>query len=281
MKLSLKKIWVAMAILPCLAAPLCGFGATANVSVVNFAFIPATTNIFAGDRVIWTWGSGFHSTTSSHSPALWDSGQKNTPFAFTNTFAAAGTFPYLCTVHNFTGSINVAAPNSPPSVTITNPAGNAVFAAPANVTIQATAADPNSGGTITNVQFLVGPAVLTNETAAPFAVTNNNLATGSYAFSAVATDNFGLKATNTITVSVVTPLPLALGVPTQLSATSFQFSYAANVGLSYVVQQSTNLASTNWTAILTNIATSNLVTFTDSNATANPGFYRVGRLPNP
>jgi hypothetical protein len=134
---------------------------------------------------------------------------------------------------------------------------------------------------VTNVQFLADSTVLTNETVAPFSVTTNNLTAGSYTFSAVATDNAGLTATNAVTINVVTPVPLALDTPTQLSSTSFQFNYSANVGLSYVIQQSTNLASTNWIAIFTNTATSNPVTFVDSNAIANPGFYRVIRLPNP
>ncbi len=280
MKTSSKNFLTAVvSVLLCLAAPLCGFGATANVSVVNFAFIPATTNIFAGDRVIWTWGSGFHSTTSSGSPVLWDSGSHNTPFAFTNTFNSAGTFPYLCTVHNFTGTINVAALNAPPTVTITNPAAGTVFSEPAGVTIQASAAD--SDGSVTNVQFLVGSTVLTNETAAPFAAVTDNLSAGSYTLSAVASDNSGAKATNAVAISVVIPVPLALGVPTILSTTSFQFTYSANVGLSYVVQQSSDLTSTNWTSIFTNMATSNPMTFADTNAIANPGFYRVVRLPNP
>ncbi len=52
------------------------------------------------------------------------------------------------------GTIIVAAANVPPTVTITNPASGTVFAAPASVTIQASASD--SDGTVTNVQFLVG-----------------------------------------------------------------------------------------------------------------------------
>ena len=49
----------------------------------------------------------------------------------------------------------------PPTVAITNPASGTVFAAPASITIQATAT--NGSGTITNVQFLIGSIVLTNK----------------------------------------------------------------------------------------------------------------------
>jgi plastocyanin len=272
--------------------------ATVQVGTNGKVFTPATTNIAVNDRVIWIWGGPAttpHSTTSGTvvitptstnaiPDGLWDSGVVAGTHSFTNTFSSAGSFPYYCQVHfnvGMTGAIFVAASSLPPTIAITNPAPGAVFSEPANVTIQATASDPNNGGSVTNVQFLTGSTILTNEAAAPYAATAENLAAGSYTFSAVATDNAGLSATNAVTVSVVTPVPLALSAAAQSSPTSFQFNYSANVGLSYVVQLSTNLASANWTAISTNLAAGNPVTFVDSNATANPGFYRVVRLPNP
>ena len=94
--------------------------------------------------------------------------------------------------------------DSPPSVTITNPVNGAVFTAPANVTIQASAADTD--GTVTNVQFLVGSTVLTNDNAAPFAAVTNNLAAGSYTLSAIAADNNGVKTTNSVNI-IVNALP--------------------------------------------------------------------------
>jgi plastocyanin len=274
-------VWAAAATVMGLAIPLCGLGATANVKVVNFSFIPATTNINVGDQVTWTWptGSGFHNVTSDSVPAAWPaSPSQSGPATFSQTFTSGGAYAYECTIHGFYGEIDVHAPNLPPSVSITNPAANTVFSEPASVTVQASAAD--SDGTVTNVQFLVGAIVLTNKAAAPFAAITGNLAAGSYTLSAVASDNAGAKATNAVAISVVTPALLALGVPTQLSATSFQFNYSANIGLSYVIQQSTDL-NANWTAIFTNVATSNPMTFVDTNAIASPGFYRVFRLPNP
>jgi hypothetical protein len=173
----------------------------------------------------------------------------------------------------------LAVVNNPPSVTITNPVNGAVFAAPAKVTIQASASD--SDGTVTNVQFLIGSNVLTNKTAAPYSAVTNGLAAGSYTLSTIASDNQGAKATNTVTVSVVTPVTVTLTNTAKFSGTNFQFSYPANVGLSYVIQQSTNLVSTNWVAIVTNVAASNPVVFVDTRATNKSGYYRVGRLPNP
>ncbi|HEY5233530.1 MAG TPA: Ig-like domain-containing protein [Verrucomicrobiae bacterium] len=171
--------------------------------------------------------------------------------------------------------------DTPPVVTITNPPDNATLSAPANVTVQAIASDSDAGGTVTNVQFFVGAIVLTNEIAAPFSAATNILAAGGYTFSAVASDQFGVKNTNAVSINIVNPVPATFDGMQLSSSTNFQFSYAANVGLGYVVQLSTDLASTNWISIVTNVAASNPVIFTDNHATNNPGFYRVGRLPNP
>ena len=268
-----------------LATPPNGSGATANVTVnntLNGGFVPATTNINAGDTVVWTWplGSNLHNVTSTDVPAAWtSSGNKNGPATFSLAFANGGTFPYHCSVHLFTGSIIVAAAGSPPSVAITNPTDGAVFSEPANVTIQATAT--NSAGTVTNVQFLVGSTVLSNRTALPYVAVASSLAAGSYTLSAIASESGGAKATNAVGITVVTPLPLTLNAPVQISPGNFQFKYPANVGLSYLVQKSASLAPPNWVGISTNQATLNPMIFVDANATASPGFYRVVRQPNP
>src|SRR5207237_3787013 len=131
---------------------------------------------------------------------LWDSGLQGTGYLYTNTFGVAGDFPYHCSLHTFmTASVSVkAAANVSPTVMITNPPNGAVFSAPARVAIMATASD--SDGSITNVQFLQGVATLTNRTSAPYSVTVSNLVAGSYSFSAVAADNVGAKATNSISI---------------------------------------------------------------------------------
>jgi plastocyanin len=383
----LKKKFATAAVWLCFGGAVSGFAATANVSVGSggLVFTPATTSIAVNDLVIWTWGGPAsipHSTTSGTvvitatstnkvPNGLWDSGVAIGPHSFTNIFSSAGSFPYYCQVHytnNMTGTIIVTG--LPPVISITNPVSGALFIAPANVTIQAAATDPNNGVSVTNVQFLVGQTVLTNKTAAPFsAVTNNlaadgyilsaiasdsaglkatnsvniivdappmltitnppggitlsapasvtiqvsasdsdgtvtnvqflvgstvlgnvptapfsavtnNLAAGSYTFSTVASDNNGVTATNAIAISVVTPLPLVMSAP-QLSSVNFQFSYAANPGLSYIVQLATNLDAPDWIPIFTNTAASNPVVFVHNHATNNPAFYRVGLLPNP
>ena len=277
-----------VAVLLYVASSPYGFAASTNVTVGSPTdrFSPTNVTINAGDQVIWTWAATHHSTTSGTNDVpsgLWDSTIINsTPHTFTNTFPSAGNFSYYCQVHfnvGMTGEVFVVNGNLPPSLAISNPVTGAVFAAPASVTVQVTAT--NGSSAVTNIQFLIGANVLTNETTAPFTAVTNNLATGSYTLSAVASDNNGLKATNTVSISVVTPVADVLTNSAKSSSSNFQFSYPANVGLSYIVQLSTNLASANWISIVTNLAASNPVVFLDVHATNNPGFYRVGRLPNP
>jgi plastocyanin len=262
-------------------------------TAVGFAqdvFIPATNNINVNDQVVWNWVGNGHTTTSGTNgvhgedngvpSGLWDSGLTNSPYFFTNTFTVAGSFPYFCQVHfpfGMKGLINVAAPNVPPSISITNPINGATFSAPASFTLAATAS--SSGGSVTNVQFFQATTSLGNVASVPYSVPVNTLAAADYTFSAVATDNGGLNATNSITVHVVTPGPIIISGPVFLSPSNFQFSYTANAGLSYVVQRSVNLNS--WSSISTNVAAANPAFFGDTNATGNPGFYRVGLLPNP
>jgi plastocyanin len=260
-----------------------GFARVVTVGIANgnqLQFFPAVTNIATGDQVIWVWNntSNTHSTTDT---GLWDSGLMASG-SFTNTFNSPGTFDYFCTKHvsfGMTGAVVVAVANLPPNVAITNPVSGTVFAAPAKVTIQASASDTD--GTVTNVQFLIGSTILTNETVAPFSAVASNLTAGAYTLTAIASDNNGATATNPASITVVNPAPILLSAPALSAVANFQFSYSANVGLSYVVQTSTNLLATNWVALVTNLAGSSSVTFTDLNATANPAFYRVGLLPNP
>ncbi len=273
-------------------------GAVANVSVVNDSFSPSATSIHSGDTVVWTWGSGSssHNVVSTSASFAWlfpssgggpgttsnqnDSNLRNSPFSFTNTFNSTGSFPYECTEHvsfGMTGTINVTAAVAAPTVVITNPVANEVFSAPASLIIQASAAI--SSGSVTNVQFLIGSTVLTNRTVIPYFAATNNLPAGTYKLMAIASSSDGLTATNSLSVTVVTPISVVAGTPSLASPGSFQFSYSATVGLAYVVQVSTNLSS--WTSLATNTATVNPEIFTDSNGGRTAAFYRVELLPNP
>ncbi|HTR44014.1 MAG TPA: Ig-like domain-containing protein, partial [Pseudomonadales bacterium] len=149
----------------------------------------------------------------------------------------------------------------------------------ANINIQA--AVTNGTAPVTSVKFFTGTTLLTTESTGPFSTTANNLPAGNYALSAIAGDSSGLSATNTVNISVVTPIAVTLTNLTVSHGTNFQFSYGANVGLNYVIQRATSLAPPNWVPIATNIAASNPTNYMDTHATGSPAFYRVGQLPNP
>jgi len=263
----------------------CAFGSSppvlasnvTNVSIGDFFFSPTAVTINVNDQVKWTWiGSVGHTSTSN--TGLWDSGVKGNGSTFVTTFAASGSFPYHCTVHPFmTAGITVQAANIPPTIAITDPPSGSVLASPATFSIGARASDTD--GSVTNVLFLQGTTSLGNVPNSPYLVTVHDLEAGDYAFSAVASDNGGAKATNAITIHVVTPSPINLSDAQRLSSTSFQFSYSATAGLRYAVERSGDL--THWTALATNEATSSSEIFLDHSATGNPSFYGVGLLPNP
>jgi plastocyanin len=264
---------------------------TVDVGLGGDVFSPSTVSISLNDSVIWDWRGIFHSTTSGTNGVhgddngvpcgLWDSTIiTSTPHFFTNTFTSAGVFSYYCSEHYFlgmTGQVLVASSTLPPSLAITNPANGSVFAAPANVLVQAGVT--NGSGTVTNVQFLVDNTLVASENSGPFSAEANNLTAGDYTLSTIAHDDNGLSATNSVDISVVTPTVVSLMNTSRPSGTDFQFSYSADIGLSYVVQRSTDLMT--WIPLVTNKAASNPVVFDDSNATNSLDFYRVGRLPNP
>ena len=98
-----------------------------------------------------------------------------------------------------------------PTISITNPASGAMFAAPANVNIAASVAV--SSGTVTNVQFFTNGVVLGAVLTAPFSLTANNLGAGAYALSAVATAA-GISVTSTVVnIIVVSPPTVSITNP--------------------------------------------------------------------
>jgi glucose/arabinose dehydrogenase len=95
--------------------------------------------------------------------------------------------------------------NAPPSVTITSPTNNATFSPPASVTIEADASD--SDGTVAQVEFFDGAALLGTDSGSPYSVTVN-LALGSHALTAVATDNLGASSTSAVVNVTVRNAPI-------------------------------------------------------------------------
>jgi hypothetical protein len=192
-----------------------------------------------------------------------------------NSWGGQGGFPPLN--YSYTRSTPVTV-GPPPTISITSPANGSVFAAPASEPITANATV--SSGVVTNVQFFTNNISVGNITTGPFTLTPT-LAAGNYALTAAATAAGISTTSSAVNISVVTPIAVTLTNPTTPSNTGFQFTYSANVGLSYVINRATDLVSGVWVPIATNVAASNPTNFVDIHATNSPAFYRVGRLPNP
>ena len=84
--------------------------ATAAVNVQDNQFVAAAVRVQAGGTVRWAWqGNNPHNVTFAGGPAT----NTQTEGSFERTFATAGTFSYLCTVHgqSMSGTVTVVAPD--------------------------------------------------------------------------------------------------------------------------------------------------------------------------
>jgi RHS repeat-associated protein len=129
------------------------------------------------------------------------------PYTFNWTNVTAG--PYTLTAKvtdNRNATTTSAAVNitvdTAPTVSITSPANNAVFTAPANITLASTASD--SDGSIQKVDFFRGGSTLIGTaTSAPYSFNWTNVQAGPYTLTAVATDNLGVTTTSSpVTITV-------------------------------------------------------------------------------
>ena len=78
----------------------------AAVSIVNFAFTPATLRVRLGTRVTFTNHGVTHTATADG--GLFDSGNLAPGQSYPFTFTRAGSFAYHCQIHpSMTGTITV------------------------------------------------------------------------------------------------------------------------------------------------------------------------------
>jgi regulation of enolase protein 1 (concanavalin A-like superfamily) len=181
----------------------------------------------------------------------------SSPFTFSWTNVAAGTYSLTATAYDSDGAtatsaavtVTVNGANGAPTVSLTSPATGATFTAPASITIAASASDPENQ--LSRVEFLNGQTLLGSDTSAPYTWSWTNVAAGSYTLTAVAVDAAGNRTTSTavsVTVSTSTSTPPRLVVFTASS------DHATNV-TSYRFDVFTSTANPN---TATAVATANL-----------------------
>jgi glucose/arabinose dehydrogenase len=141
-------------------------------------------------------------------------------------------------------NVTVNVQNSPISVSITNPPDNAIFGNTDTVTVEAAVSD--TGGSVTNVQFFDGAAVLRSFSTAPYRL-STTFPLGSHTLTAMALDNLGNSATSApVHVVVARYLPTITNgeigiflepVATGLSAPDYAVSPPGDSNRLFVVEQ--------------------------------------------
>jgi len=155
------------------------------------------------------------------------------PYQVTLTGLGTGTYTITANATSSFGpvgsasrTISVQGANTPPSISISSPSEGAIFPAPASIPIAVNAADPD--GTVTLVQYFANGALIGASSVSPFGFTWTNVAAGSYALTARATDNQGAATTSTpvnVTVRANTPPSIGITSPT----TGATFTVGSNV----------------------------------------------------
>jgi plastocyanin len=239
------------------------------------AFSPSTVIIGPGENVTW-WNAdtyGFDLTVTFDNGFQFDVPWfQGVEIAFPS---APGAYGYADSIGD-RGTVIIAVA---PTVTITAPANNAVFSAPATFAALATASE-TAGDPVSDVQFLLGAGDNTNLIgdvfSPPYSIGITNLDVGTYTLIAVATDAYGLTATDAIMIAVTAGSTVNLDSP-KMSGGNFLFDVnGLTAGQTNIVLVSTDLAS--WVPVQTNIASSATLTVTNAAATA-PAFYRIVQLP--
>jgi uncharacterized repeat protein (TIGR02059 family) len=90
--------------------------------------------------------------------------------------------------------------NQPPIINLSSPTKSTSYIAPATITIDAVASDPD--GIVSKVEFYQGTVKLGERTSTPYSYTWKEVSAGTYSLTAVATDNKNSTATS-VAVSVV------------------------------------------------------------------------------
>jgi hypothetical protein len=142
---------------------------------------------------------------------------------WTDTPPQAGTYWYRVKAVNhiadwggYSNIVQVTAggggANQPPVITLTSPANGSTYGAPANITLAATATDPD--GNVQGVTFWSGGTLLNTDNASPWTYTWANVSSGTYQLRAVAQDNLGATSTSAVVNVTVTWTPPGNSSPT-------------------------------------------------------------------
>lgn len=125
------------------------------------------------------------------------------PYSFVLNNATLGSYAITAKATDNQGAVSTSATanitvinvNTPPIVALTSPTDNSYFQPGTNVTLTATASD---NGSVSKVEFFRGTTKLGEDLTSPYSFVWNNVAEGSYALTAKATDNQGVVAISNV-----------------------------------------------------------------------------------
>lgn len=243
-----------------------------DVTVDYFSLSPNPVYIKTGDVVYWV-----EDSSSFLGPYIitgpW--GYDVAPYGI--KFNVPGTYSYTAESAwggGGWGGTVVVSPNLPPNVSITNPTNGTVFTAPASFSFEANATDPNVDD-VWDVEFWVNSTMVDDVYAAPYSTMVTNLAPGTYTLKAIVWDYSYAKATNSITIQVVSPPPITLG---SCTISNGKVTFAMNgmaAGTTNVLLCSSNLVS--WWPISTNVSDGTPLNVTND-FSGRAQFFRVMQL---
>ena len=132
------------------------------------------------------------------------------PYSLSWSVSAAGTYALSAVAHDADGgsstssavNVIVAAANDEPTVSLTSPADQASFAAPATIGLAAATSSPRNQ--VERVEFFAGTMLLATDRNEPYEFEWTGVAAGTYSLTAVVHDKAGLSATSAARTVTVT-----------------------------------------------------------------------------
>jgi plastocyanin len=245
----------------------------------RYFYIPSNTVIRTMDTIRWTNTTATpHDTTSSSSPTLWTTAPFTSPSTYSFTFTNVGYYPYHCLVHSShpeqNGTISVV------SLTVTNPASNAIIAANSPFNLSASAST-----NVASIQFFTNGISAGIDGSSPFSLSLGGLPLGTYTTAAKVIDTRGNTNTFAGPTFFVETISLSELASTK-SSVSFNV-HGGSFGQRCIIYASTDLGKPgSWTPVFTNTFPNTLcptcpfVTFQDTNAASGPQrFFRAQVIP--
>jgi hypothetical protein len=200
------------------------------------------------------------------------------PYSFSWTNVAAASYSLTAKAYDNGGAITtstmvavtVTSGNQLPSVSITSPANNASFTAPATINITASASDAD--GTITKVEFYQGTTLLGTSTTSPYSYSWTNIAASNYSLTARAYDNAGgIKTSTAVAVTVTGTQACSFGTPLSTPLPSIPYTQYNKI---YVLGQGgPNLSNVSYFAINWDLPNNGLYNFAFSISNGIPTYY--------